>query len=119
MKVKPAEITGSVTNIDGEEYVGLMNVPKEDLEYLRGLITEINTQDNRATATPYYYDLRWPDTCAVSGRPIELKVEYGQTVFFTEKAADAYIKANKHNLPEGTYAFLCWGGRNPQLQNLL
>jgi hypothetical protein len=46
-------------------------------------------------------------------------VKYGQTVFFTEKAANEYIEANAHNLPDGVYPYLCWGGRNPELRGLL
>ena len=88
---------------------------EEAHQWLRDFITEINTQDNRATATPYYYELRGTDE---DGNP-EARVEYGQSVFFTEKAADAYIEANRYNLPEDVYTFLCWGGRNRELQKLL
>lgn len=84
------------------------------IQWLRDFITEINTQDNRATATPYYYELRYSNEESDYN-----KVDYGNSVFFTEKAADAYIEANKHNLPAGTYAFLCGGGRNPELKKLL
>lgn len=90
---------------------------EEAQQWLRDFITELNTQDNRGTATPYYYELRYE--YKESGHQGEKRVDYGGTVFFTEKAANSYIKANKHNLPEGTYTFLCWGGRNPELQKLL
>lgn len=102
--------------IDEEEAFQCCNFNKEDAigprRWLQEFIKEINSQDNRMTATPYYYDLRY-----VEGH--EKRVEYDNNVFFTEKAAEEYIKANAHNLPEGTYAFLCWGGRNPELQMLL
>ncbi len=93
---------------------------KNDLEAIRWLkdfITELNTQNNRGTATPYYYELRYQ--YHESGHQGEKRVDYGNSVFFTEKAANAYIEANKHNLPEDVYTFLCWGGRNPELQKLL
>jgi len=87
---------------------------EEARQWLRDFITEINTQDNRATATPYYYELRY-----VNEESNYNQVDYENTIFFTEKGADAYIEANKHNLPAGTYAYLCWGGRNRELQKLL
>ena len=82
--------------------------------WLKEFITEINTQNNRGTATPYYYDLRYTDK-----EGYDKRVDYGGTVFFTQKAADEYVAANRHNLPKGVYTFLCWGGRNPELKQLL
>jgi len=32
----------------------------EAIDWLRNFITELNTQDNRVTATPYYYQIRKP-----------------------------------------------------------
>lgn len=90
----------------------------EALKWLREFMVELNTQDNRATATPYYYELRY-DYRDEENERHQGKVGYMQTIFFTEKAANQYIKDNSHNLPEGTYTFLAWGGRNPELKKLL
>ena len=30
----------------------------EDMEYVKEFITKMNTQDNRSTATPFYYQIR-------------------------------------------------------------
>lgn len=87
---------------------------EEARQWLRDFITEVNAQDNRATATPYYYELRYSNEESSYNQ-----VDYGNTVFFTEKAANAYIEANRHNLPEDVYTFLCWGGRNREMQTLL
>ncbi|RLC83550.1 MAG: hypothetical protein DRJ03_16860 [Chloroflexi bacterium] len=86
----------------------------EALEWLRGLSKEIRSQDNRATASPYYYDLRYSDKDGA-----EKHVPHHGTIFLTEKAAKEYIAANSYNLPEGVYDYLCWGGRNPELTTLL
>ena len=91
-------------------------VPRTSVEWLREFMTEVNTQDNRATATPYYYELRYTDE---EEGGVEKRVDYGQCIFFTEKAALDYIDAQQHNLPKGVYTFLCWGGRNKELQQLL
>lgn len=93
-------------------------VDTESLKWLREFMHEINTQDNRATATPYYYELYYDHTDKNGSRE-RGKVSYASTIFFTEKAANQYIKDNAHNLPQGTYAFLAWGGRNPELRQLL
>lgn len=90
------------------------DVEKGALAWLREFMKEVNSQDNRATATPYYYELRY-----VNEESNYNQVDYENTIFFTEKAADAYIEANKHNLPAGTYAYLCWGGRNHEMLLLL
>lgn len=90
----------------------------DDLEarrWLKEFMTEVNTQDNRITATPYYYDLRYRD----KEEREEKHLSYGGTIFFTQKAADEYILDNAHNLPEGVYTYLCWGGRNPEMKKLL
>lgn len=87
---------------------------EEALKWLEEFITEINNQDNRGTACPYYYDLRYRNE-----EGYEEHVGYGGTVFFTQKATDEYIEDNGHNLPKGVYTFLCWGGRNPELKQLL
>jgi len=92
------------------------DVEKGALAWLREFMKEINSQDNRATATPYYYELRYVDEEDDSA---EKRVDYGQSCFFTEKAAKAYIEANQHNLPEGTYTYLCWAGRNHEMLLLL
>ena len=86
----------------------------EALAWFRGLSKEIRSQDNRATASPYYYDLRYSDKDGA-----EKHVPHHGTIFLTEKAAKEYIVANSHNLPEGVYDYLCWGGRNPELTTLL
>ncbi|RLI83663.1 MAG: hypothetical protein DRP01_08900 [Archaeoglobales archaeon] len=83
------------------------------IKWLHDFMREYSQQDNKATGTPYYYDLRYKD----DGR--EEIVRFCGTVFFTEKAAEEYIQANRYNLPENVYAFLCWGGRNPELKGLL
>lgn len=87
-------------------------------DWLRAFMKEVNEQDNRATATPYYYDLRFDYQESGHQDPYR-PVKYGNTIFFTEKAANEYIQANSHNLPKGTYAYLNWGGRNPELKKLL
>ena len=78
--------------------------------WLQEFITRINEQDNRGTAIPYYYELS-----TFSNK----RVEYGRTVFFTEKAAEEYIRANSHNLPDNVCIYLNWGGRNPEMRKLL
>ena len=83
-------------------------------EWLRGFMTKVNTQNNRATACPYYYDLRYKR----DGEE-EKRVEYSTSIFFTEEAAKQYIVDNAHNLPEGVYTYLCWGGRNHEMRDLL
>ena len=88
----------------------------EGLLWLREFMMELNTQDNRATATPYYYELLYEDN--ETGERYKRLGSHG-TVFFTQKAADEYIKTNHYNLPDTVYAFLAWGGRNPELKKLL
>lgn len=104
-------------------------VSVETLEFLREFMTQINTQDNRATATPYYYELhqRAEDieyeneyTGEIEEEHIqEGPIEYGRTIFFTEKAAEAYIQANRHNLPKSVFTYIQWAGRNPEIKQLL
>jgi len=105
---------------DDEEAFSCCTDPEElsPRAWLKEFLTAVNTQDNRATATPYYYDLRF--NYQESGHQDHYcPVPHHGTIFFTEEAANAYIKANQHNLPKGTYAYLNWGGRNPELQKLL
>ena len=96
-----------------------IEVPKDAFEWLQGLMKEINEQDNRATATPYYYYLKYSKKDDDGNLLGEARVEVRNNIFFTEKAARGFIKANAHALPEGTYDYLDWGGRNPELCNLL
>lgn len=42
-----------------------MHTKTEATAWLRDFMSELNTQDNRATATPYYYQLRCP--CRLEG----------------------------------------------------
>lgn len=92
--------------------------PRDALTWLREFMAEVNRQDNRATATPYYYDLRYHYRESGHEDPY-CRVKHKNTIFFTEKAANEYIEANSHNLPEGTYAYLNWGGRNSEIKQLL
>jgi hypothetical protein len=66
---------------------------KEDaIEILRQSSETINTQDNRITAEPIFMvqEKHWRNsTVYVNIQP-----------FFTEKAAQEYINANRHNLVE-------------------
>lgn len=76
------------------------------MDWLRKLMLEINSQDNRMTATPYYYDIRH------EGAHVE-------GVFLTAKAAEQHLRENQHNLPDNAYVYLAHGGRNSELQTLL
>ena len=104
--------------MDSKENETVTMADIEALQWLREFMTEVNTQDNRATATPYYYELRYR-YIDEEGEHHRGKVDYMQAIFFTEKAAEQYIKDNSHNLPEGTYTYLAWGGRNPEMKKLL
>jgi len=93
-----------------------LTVPVEIVDYLRDFMTQVNTQDNRATASPYYYELHYNDE---ENGVHDGLVRYGRTIFFTEKAAEQYLKDNAHNLPKDVYSYIQWGGRNPELRRLL
>jgi hypothetical protein len=91
-----------------------IEVPKEAYEWLKKLMEEINGQPNRATATPYFYDLRYRHEDG-SHKLVPTR----QNVFLTERAARDYISNNDYALPKDTYEYLQWGGRNPELLGLL
>ncbi len=87
---------------------------KEAQEWLRGFMREVNGQDNRATANPYYFELRYIDE-----DDQHHEVGHCRTIFFTSRAADQYVANNGYNLPESVYVYAQWGGRNPELKQLL
>jgi len=95
-----------------------VHIPKKTFEFLKNFMHEVNTQDNRITASPYYYVLRYPDVDD-EGCKVEKYVKYGQNVFLTEKAAKRYIEGNAHNLPKGVYTYLDHAYRNPELMGIL
>ena len=93
----------------------MLTIKKKDAKkWLQEFLMEINSQDNKATATPYYYALKYTDD---EGQMRSVKVR--DNIFFTEKAANRYIRDNAHDLPDNVYHYIEWGGRNPQLKKLL
>lgn len=76
----------------------------EAKQFLSNLITEINNQDNRITASPYYY--------VVKG-----KGNKETNIFFSEKACTEHMKANAHHYV-GERSFVKHAWRNPEIENL-
>ena len=96
---------------------------EEAMEFLRELITEYNTQDNRATASPYFFVIRDPmpldpeeEDEDEEGVTVEVKQK---NVFLTQKAIDKHMKDNHYHYSSAAYAYLDHAWRNPELEKLL
>lgn len=92
-----------------------IRTPEQAMDFLKKLMHEINAQDNRMTACPYFYVLKEPD---VTDDEDPQKISR-KNVFLTEKAAKQHIDENQHHYPEGTFPYLDHGWRNPELLDLL
>ena len=81
----------------------------EAMNWLKDFMKEINTQDNRLTASPIYYTVQTQD---------EDRNVSTHNVFFTEKAVNAYMESESHNYP-GAQFYLQHARRNGELTGLL
>jgi hypothetical protein len=83
---------------------------EEARAWLEEFMRKVNSQDNRATASPHFYVIHY--------KLDEVDRVHKENIFFTEDAAEAYLEANRHNLPNG-YVYLDHARRNPEIRNLL
>ncbi len=82
---------------------------EEAMNWLKKFMKEINSQDNRMTASPIYYTVQMRDN---DGNTT------AHNVFFTEKAVNAYMESESHNYP-GAHFYLQHARRNGELTGLL
>ena len=99
------------------------------MEYLKEFITEYNTQDNKATASPYFFVIRDYESITEEeddddeeeddNRSRAQIVTKQRNVFFTQKAIDQHMKDNHYHYSDKAYAYLDCAWRNPELEKML
>lgn len=77
-----------------------IEVTDEMYKFLEELSTELNTQNHRCTAMPYFFQVQT------------------KNAFLTEKACKEHIKLNKHHYNEPA-DYLMHAFRNPELEKLM
>jgi hypothetical protein len=101
----------------------------EALTFLKQLIEEYEAQDNLCTASPYYFCIETTEKhyCDCFEADDDENVESSENVivakhhhghFFTRKAAEEHLKANKHNYNNPTI-YCQHNFRNEEAVNLL
>ena len=83
---------------------------EEAMEWLKVFMQKVNTQDNRATASPFFYTIKF--------KYDDGDTERTRNMFLTADAAEKYLEENKHNLPN-SYVYLDHAYRNEELRSLL
>ncbi len=83
---------------------------KEALAFLKGFMHEVNTQNNRGTARPIFFVIRYRDFDGAEWREDGL--------FFTDSGAKNHLKANRHRYPAEAHTYVKHIFRAPEMEKL-
>lgn len=89
-----------------------------DIEFLKEFMNKINSQNNRCTATPYYFVVReQEEVLDGDGNFAELYRWVDKGIFFTEEAANNHIKQNYYHY-NNPRTYVKHAFRNPEMKRL-
>lgn len=128
-----------------EELVTIQ-IKKSSLEFLVKTAHELNTQDNRSTADPYYFCIQHEERAENSEgdhvvfidpeddyeeyeslKEMEAAIEFnysweknlGSNTFLTEKACERHMRQNAHHMGKDAVSFVGRFFRNPEMENVI
>jgi hypothetical protein len=92
-----------------------IKITDETAAFLLELSERMKAQDNRGTASPYFFQVRQVGYCGECGGQNKVLENF----FLTEDGYDQYIRLNGHNLEKPFHPYVSYAGNNPELENVI
>jgi hypothetical protein len=91
-----------------------IKITDETAVFLLELSERMKTQDNRSTASPYFFQVRQVGYCGECGGQNKMLENF----FLTEDGYDQYVRLNGHNLEKPYHPYVSYAGNNPEIAKL-